>query len=1264
MGRPETDLDPAQGPVPRFAYELRRLRQEAGGIPYREMARQVQVSVSTLSRAAKGEQLPSLSVTLAYVAACKGDTAEWEKRWKAVAAEVAAAPRAADGEEPPYRGMTRFEPGDSDLFFGREQVVDDVLERLRTRRCAVVLGPSGSGKSSLLRAGVVPRLRSPEPPEPGPAAVRILTPGRHPARTHLGKLEPAAGPGPTYVLVDQFEELFTLCADPAERERFIRRLLAARHPDSGLRVVLGIRADFYGHCLRYPHLVDLLKDAAVPVGAMGPAELRQAIVKPAATRNVIVERALTTRLVEEIADEPGGLPLLSHALLETWHRRSGRTMTLRAYEAAGGVRGAIAQTAEDVYGCLSRERAELARLILLRLVTPGEGAQDTRRPVNRAELDFAPEEEIGAVLDRLIDARLLTVDDGTVELAHEALITAWPRLRGWVDEAREDLLVHRRLTDAARAWHDLGRDPGALYRGTRLDVAGERLADTALTPLEREFLGASRAARTAELRRRRGLLATLAVLLAVALVAGVTAWRQNLTSERRHAEAEARRIAAVADAMRFAAPATAMRLSVAAWRLAPTLESRSALLSAMAQPEQDVFPVPDPAFGPATNRLSPDGHTLLSVSARRVVAWDVRTHRRIGSYQGPGGLLSDVDLDPGVVPNWGISPDGRLLALPAQGGVRLWDVRAGRVTATLPVEEPARAEFGADGRHLTVSDWDGGEFQQTQVWDLRGRRLLSTVRAPVVEESPTSVSADGGTLALCRGLRRLEVRDLRSGRIHPLSRTANAARIACPDQERFAAGVFALRPDGAVLAAVDDDTIRRWVVRTGRELPSLRFEDATAVRFSADGAFLAATTGADIALWRLSEPDQPVFRHQLIGEVIDDFSLAPDASAVRYLRRSGTSVASLDLRPVARARWEEHPSEQVHLSRDGRTAAVLHRGPGRTGVRLVGTGDGRTRATLPAVPCPPDTPYSGTDEENLANCSELMAFSPDGRRFAYVRAWGYTTRRQRIIVWDTTGNREVATLDAGSGAVNGITGMAFDSAGRGLLLMTSDHDSSTMERWDLATGGRTRVKPADSSLDTTQTGGSGTILAVRPDDALVVTSDNEVVDLRAGRARPVVLNDGDLPFAGAFSRDGTRFAVSDGTGRVTLWDGDLRRRLGVINGTSTVDHESERDSPAALAFSPDGTTLAVVGTASVQLWDVASGRPLGSPLPTSGQPLSSVAFSDDGTALYTSGTWNPAERIDLDPARLVRRVCARTGSGLAPADWRLHLPDIPYRTTC
>ncbi|MEV0254617.1 DNA-binding protein [Streptomyces sp. NPDC050732] len=1265
MGRPEKSVDPNQGPVQRFAYELRKLRLDAGGPTYREMARRTPYSMTALSQAAAGEQLPSLAVTLAYVAACGGDACEWEKRWNDVAAEVAAAPRVADGEEPPYRGLARFEPGDSDVFFGREQLVDDLVELLRTHRCTAVLGPSGSGKSSLLRAGLVPRLRSSEPSEPRPAALRILTPGEHPARTHADKLEPAAGEGDTYVLVDQFEELFTLCADPAEREGFIRRLLAAAEPGSRLRVVLGVRADFYGHCLRHPQLVNVLKNAAVPVGPMGPAELRQAITKPAAARNMIVERALTARLVDELADEPGGLPLLSHALLETWRRRSGRVLTLRAYEAAGGVRGAIAQTAEKVYGSFSPERAELARLILLRLITPGEGAQDTRRPVSRAELDFAPEEEVGAVVGELVGARLLTVDDGTVDVAHEALITAWPRLRGWIDEARESLLVHRRLTDAAHAWHDLGREPGALYRGTRLDAASEQLAESELTALERDFLAAGRAARTTELRRRRGLFATLAVLVVLALVAGVTAWQQNRTSDRRRVEAEARRIAAVADAMRFADPATAMRLSVAAWRLAPTLESRSALLSAVAQPEQDVFPVPGLAFGPSLNRLTADGRTVLSVSARRVVVWDVRTQRRIGSYRGPGGALSDVDLEPDLEPNWGISPDGRLLALPAKGDVRLWDVRAGRVVATLPVGAAVSAKFGVDGRHLTVVDQDGEEFQQTQVWDLRSRRRLSGVRAPVVQEYPTSVSADGRTLALCRGPHRLEIRDLRTGRERHLSRAASAARIACPDQDRYAPGVFALRPGGDVLAAVDDNTIRRWVVRTGRELPRLDLKDATAVRYSADGTFLAATTGTDIVLWRHSEPDQPVFRHQLIGEMITDFSLAPDASAVRYLRQTGTSVASLDLQPVVRADWQKRPFAWAQLADGGRIAAVLSRGPGQAGVRLIDTRSGRTLTTLSEPPCPPDTDSSVSDiEEEPAFCSELMAFSPDGRRFAYVRVWSNSPRRQRITVWDTARHRKVAALDAGPAVVNEITGLAFDAEGRSLL-MARGSTGWTLERWDLSTGRRADMRSAGSRLGSSiQAGGSGRLLAVRPDDALVVSSDDEVIDLRARRVRSLVLSDSGLPFAGTFSKDGTRFAVGDASGRVTIWDGELRRRLSVFNGTYTGDHESERDSVGALAFSPDGRTLAVSGTGSVQLWDVASGRSLGSPLPTSGQYISSVAFSDDGTALYASGARNPAERIDLDPERLLRRVCARAGSGLSRADWQTYLPDVPYRRTC
>jgi WD40 repeat protein/energy-coupling factor transporter ATP-binding protein EcfA2 len=1224
------------------------------------MARKAHYSVTALSQAAAGEQLPSLAVALAYVKACGGDLEEWERRWRE-ASEESAFRGLEEGGRSPYQGLARFEPDDHERFFGRDELVTEVGRMAAEHRFSAVFGPSGSGKSSLLRAGLIPALRKHGAGQV--AAIRILTPGEHPLRTHAAVLQAKDADGETVIVVDQFEELFTLCRDPAQRTGFVDRLLASREPDSRLRVIIAVRADFYGRLAEHRALATAVSASSLLVGPMSAAELREVIVKPAQRAGLIVERELTARLVREVGGEPGGLPLLSHVLQETWRRRRGRALTVQAYEAAGGLHGAIAQTAENVYASLTPEHAELTRQVLLRLVTPGEGAQDTRHPVSRAELDFAPEEDVDAVLDRLVSARLLTLDDDTVDLAHEALISAWPRLSAWIDEARERLLVHRRLTEAARTWHELGRESGSLYRGTRLAGAGEQLAESALTPLERDFLTASRAASTAEVRRRRSVLTAVAVLVVLALVAGVAAWQQSLTSRRRHVEAEARRIAAVADAMRFADPATAMRLSVAAWRLAPTDESRSALLSAMAQPEQDVFTIPAPESGQALNRLTPDGRTLLTVSARRVVVRDMRTHRRIGSYPGPGSLFAETDLDLGMYPNWDISPDGRMIALPAEGGVRLWDVRAGRVTATLPGDTAISAQFG--GRHhLTVSDWDREESQQIQVWDLRSRQRLVSVRAPIPEERPTSVSADGRTLALCRDVHRLEIRDLRTGRIRQLPWTDRAAPVVCPDQERHSAGMFALSPRGDVLAAVTSGgEIRRWAVNEGLELPRLDIEEAAALRFSADGAFLAATSGTVIVLWRQSQPGRPVFRYRLTSEMITDFALTPGTGAVRYVRWSGTSVTTLDLKPFTRAAWQQHAADRALLTRDGRTAAVVRRGPGRTGVRLIDTHDRRTLATLPDRPCPAVDGSSASDTADEPSvppgadpldCSELMAFSRDGRRLAYVRVWGYTRYRQHITVWDIAAHRRVASLDVGRTIDSEITGMAFSADGRTLLLARSS-DTSTLERWNLSTGRRTSTQP----------GPSGGILDLRSDGDVLVSSGNEVAELHTRRVRPLMLSDSDTLFAGTFSEDGTRFAVGDITGRVTVWDGDLRHRLGVFNGAYTGDGETEQQAVVALAFSPDSRTLAVAGASgSVQLWDVTSGRRIGSRLPTSGQDVHAVAFSDDGGSLYVSGTRAPVEHIDLEPARLVHRVCARVGSGLSRSDWQTYLPDVPYRKTC
>ncbi|NUR03555.1 MAG: helix-turn-helix domain-containing protein [Streptomyces sp.] len=544
MGRPETPLDPGAGPIPRFADELRLLRREAGSPTYRLMARRVRLSVTALSQAASGKRLPTLEVVRGYAQACGADPEVWERRWEAAAADVAAADR-GDGDAP-YLGLARFEAGDRGLFFGREGLVKDLLALVREHRFAALLGGSGSGKSSLLRAGLVPRLEQIMAEQGCAAELHVVTPGARPAATHARLLAPRQGGPERWVVVDQFEEVFTQCRDRSDRWRFVDLLLAAREPGSRLRVVIAMRSDFHVRCTEHTELLDALRHAGLAVRPMSRTEIREAIVKPAAVAGLRVERELTARMTEEVIDQPGGLPMLSHALLEAWRRRRSGVLTLAAHEAAGGMRGVIATTAEEVYGRLSPEQARTARRLLLAMITPGEGAPDTRRPVGRAELREWTDSEVPVVVELLTRERLLTVESETVELAHEALITSWPRLQGWIDEGRERLRQYRRLTDATRVWQEHDRDPGVLYRGARLALAealfteGEESGED-LTAGERSFLSASRVARTMDdwaqartRRRTRRLVAALSIALMVALAACVDLWQENRSSAREH----------------------------------------------------------------------------------------------------------------------------------------------------------------------------------------------------------------------------------------------------------------------------------------------------------------------------------------------------------------------------------------------------------------------------------------------------------------------------------------------------------------------------------------------------------------------------------------------------------------------------------------------------------------------------------------------------------------------------------------------------------
>ncbi|MEX1656444.1 hypothetical protein ABZ960_25255 [Streptomyces pseudovenezuelae] len=786
MGRREKPLDPGAGAVQRLAYELRKLRDEAGTPTYRAMAARAGYSAPTLSAAAAGERLPTLPVFLVYVSACGGDPGEWEARWRAARDESADARVLddTDDEDGPYPGLARFEPGDGEHFHGRDELIAELARTTAAKRVVAVTGASGSGKSSLLRAGLIPALRAPSATRsPELATIRLLTPGSHPLRTHRALFTPHDGPGDTLLVVDQFEEVFTLCADPEERAGFLRELLTAADPASRLRAVLAVRADFYGRCAEHGPLAEALRDSTLLLGPMPPTALREAVVRPAAARRLVVERALTARIVADVAGEPGGLPLMAHALREVWRRRTGRTLTLAAYEAVGGVRGAVAHTAEAVHArCTPAEAAALRRL-LLRMVHPGDGTEDTRRPVDRTELDA--DATTARVLELLVRNRLLTVDGSTVDLAHEALLGAWPRLRGWLAEDRERLRLHRGLTEAALTWDALGRDAGALYRGTRLTRAREAFGgDVELNRLERDFLAASvethehgRRAAIRAARRLRALTAALAVLLVLAMAAGAAAWRQSGVSARQRDEAEARRAAALVDTLRQDDPRTAMRLALAAWRTADLPETRQALRTAAAQSERDVFTEPDQGEDARTQNapswLSRDGRILSTVVRDALVQWDVPAHRRLRSvtFRGLAEGVTDV------------SEDGRSVAYMAPEGTGLLVGELTRGTMyrlPLGASRDVDVEFAPDGGTLLVRrllHGATGSRATLEVWDVARQRIRFRYERGSDDGALPAQSPDGRYLAWCTDHGgRLRVLDTREAPKSPVSLEARCCR--------------------------------------------------------------------------------------------------------------------------------------------------------------------------------------------------------------------------------------------------------------------------------------------------------------------------------------------------------------------------------------------------------------------------------------------------------------------------------------------------------
>ncbi|MFF7135817.1 hypothetical protein ACFZBZ_26230 [Streptomyces sp. NPDC008196] len=1091
MGRREKPLDPGAGVVQRFAYELRKLRDEAGAPTYRAMAARAGYSAPTLSAAAAGERLPTLAVLLAYVTACGGDPVEWEGRWREASAESAAARLGEEGEDSPYPGLARFETGDGEHFHGRDELIAELAALTGRKRVVAVVGASGSGKSSLLRAGLIPALRETPPhTSPGLAAIRLLTPGPHPLRTHQALFTPHDGPGDTLLVVDQFEEIFTLCADTGERAAFIEELLTATDPASRLRTVIAVRADFYGRCAEHGPLAEALLDSTLLVGPMPPSALREAVVRPAAARRLVVERALTARIVADVAGEPGGLPLMAHALREVWRRRTGKTLTLAAYEAVGGVHGAVAHTAEAVHDrCTPAEAAALRRL-LLRMVHPGDGTEDTRRPVDRAELDA--DATTARVLELLVRNRLLTVDGGTVDLAHEALLGAWPRLRGWLDEDRERLRLHRALTEAVLIWDALGRDPGALYRGARLTRARETFGGGVgeggggvrgdggdrgeggggvrgdggdrgdgggvgeLNRLERDFLAASvgayeqgRRAATRAARRLRALTGALAVLLVLAVVAGAAAWRQSGISARQRDEAEARRAAALVDTVREGDPRTAMRLALAAWRTADLPETRQALRTAAAQSERDVFTEPEEGDALALNApswLSRDGRILTTVVRDKVVQWDVPGHRRLRSVKIKG--VSEWVTD--------VSEDGRFVARMAPEGTGLLvDGLADGRTYRLPIGSwrDTDVAFAQDGRSLLVRRLVHGATDSRatlEMWDVTRQRMRLRYERGSDDGALPAQSPDGRYLAWCTDHGgRLRVLDTREPRPALTTVPAATGGALCRSDE------LAFTADSRGVAASTDAGIVTWDLRTGRERPRLPLTGSGYLRFADDYA-LTWTPGG-IALWRPGLPDpaddsgrEPLLTFPVASSAVGDLRLDLDAGVLRYREQGRTSsVHTLSLQGLTGTAWRDRAARDAAF--DGRGRPVRAREAPVVGRESTVTVDptGRTaltsQGTLVSVTTGkrPEGGKGGKGVKGVKGEDYLTegAFSPDGRRLAVADV------RRRVTLWDAHSWRRLAVL-RGGGSNRHEPALGFSADGS--LVAASDPDGS-VDVWETAT---------------------------------------------------------------------------------------------------------------------------------------------------------------------------------------------------------------------
>ena len=1131
----------------------------------------------------------------------------------------------------PYKGLRAFDEADAPDFFGREALTEQLLDRLAEKvpgeRFLAVVGPSGSGKSSVVRAGLVPALRAGALPGWTRARVAVIIPGLHPMLELVAALRRVAGAdgddlddlsldpadlgqvlelalprrSKLVLVIDQFEELFTLVEEEHLRTGFLEALYAAVvEPKGRLGVVITLRADFYDRPLLYKDFGDLVATRTQGVTALSPHELERAVTGPAERAGVALEPGLVSQIVADVGSEPSALPLLQYALTELFEHRAGNTMTLEAYRGVGGVSGALVRRAESLYGELEPPDRDAARQLFLRLATSVNEVDVTRRRVARAEIlsVVGDATAMETALDAFGAGRLLSFDRDpftgmpTVEVAHEALLTEWSRLRGWLEAAREDLRAERRLAAAAREWIDAGRDDSFLVTGSRLErfEGWRESSGLAVTPEQGDFLAASRAnwervqaedeAREAReralerrtLRRTRALVAVLGVAALVAAGLTILAFTQQGRAQREALRAE-----------REARTAVARELAAASVANLETDPERSILLAIEAVEETRssdgmVLPEAEEALhqGVVASRVE------LSVPNIAGSVWSPKGVF-FGDRPGEDGVIEVRDVSSGErvraikahnidVSGAAVSRDGSMLATTGlDGKLKLWHPKTGRLLSTWSGRELALGpSFDAKGSRLAAA-WS--EEGVVRVIDLPRGEVIATI--PVKGAAGTSFSPDGTRIAVSsRDVLGVSVFDVTTGR--RLFRLPGGE--APVDDVEWS-------PDGRAIATAGNGSVGRvWDGVTGRLLSTL-----------------SAHTGSLMTVtWRHDS-------RRLVTGGLDGFAIVWDVT-------------------------EDGATEILRLSAEGTRTGVTA-GFSPDGTRVITGAMFNSSATMIW-----DVTLSGDAEwANLPvqeDWSGNVEFSPDGRQLVA------TERTDSVSIWELATGRKVRSVPARGARPEGSAFQRFDLSADGKLIATAGNDGTTRV-WDVSTGKQrfTVVHPGGATSAYELGGGMRPSAAWSADGRYLVTSSPEgttkIVDDTGSDVR-VLREKGDFIFTDADISPDDRLVVTVAWppvliigDRIKVFD---RASVELVTTIETEAHE--------VKFDPSGTRVATANEQGVaQIWDVDTGESITKLVGHAG-PIMDIAFSPDASTVATVGLdgtirlWDPEDGVQ----RLILRA--------------------------